>query len=121
MNSTQTTWAAIRALPAKGTDFARILAALGENAAKWSAAQGLIDYGVEVRAAAKGVRAMRDAAQDACNFAIDCACKRSVFIPPSEETLMWGGFLGGEYLSLKNEDAEAAELANVLRIIRENA
>ena len=36
--------------------------------------------------------------------------KTSVFIPPSEETLAWGGFLGGEYVSTEamRNAAEAA-------------
>lgn len=28
--------------------------------------------------------------------------KTSTFIPPSEETLSWGGFLGGEYVSTES-------------------
>jgi hypothetical protein len=36
--------------------------------------------------------------------------KTSVFIPPSEETLAWGGFLGGEWVNPQHmkDDAEAA-------------
>ncbi|QIG73331.1 hypothetical protein EVC03_023 [Rhizobium phage RHph_Y5A] len=35
--------------------------------------------------------------------------KTTVFIPPSEETLNWGGFLGGEYVSTEEMRMTAEE------------
>jgi hypothetical protein len=35
--------------------------------------------------------------------------KTTVFIPPSEETLSWGGFLGGEYVSTEEMRLTADE------------
>jgi hypothetical protein len=46
---------------------------------------------------------------------------RSSFIPPSPETLSWGGFLGGTHCHWTDHAAEAEATAEIARLIQEVA
>lgn len=116
------TYEMIKALPGKGTDWKRLNAALVENylavyAEAHNGAEPWAGTSTDVWNAAKGVRELREAAYQAATFAVHAAAQRSSFIPPSPETLSWGGFLGGTSCVWTDKDAEEAETAKIAAII----
>ena len=59
---------------------------------------------------ANGLAWWRDRCRGAAQNIIGSGSRVSHFIPPSEETLLWGGFLGGETV-VYNDPYKAADLA----------
>ena len=113
----QTPYDIIRAIPAKGFDWAGFItelrAAYVSNCVEHNKTQAcLTDID-----GAKGIRATRDAAYVTANCMVS-HCSTSVrFIPPSPETLDWGGFLGGEHVVLTNKDREAEATARIAAMV----
>jgi hypothetical protein len=120
------TYEMIRALPAKGTNWRALLSALIENylaeyAAKHNGAEPWGGNTTDVWNAARTVRDLRTAAMEAANFAVGLASQRSTYLAPTQETLSWGGFLGGETVVWKDADAQEAAIAHVAEIIKRHA
>ena len=120
------TYEMIKALPGKGTNWRKLVDALSAEYVsaykqKHDGAEPYAPHTTDEWAAAKGVREMRHAAMYAAACFVQHMSKRSSFIPPSEETLSWGGFLGGEHVSWTDEDAETAATARVAEIIAATA
>ena len=68
---------------------------------------------------AGGLAWWRDRCQSAAQNIINSGSRISRFIPPSEETLQWGGFLGGETV-VYTDSRKAAELAGeVVELVQE--
>lgn len=120
------TYEMIKALPGKGTNWARLNAALRSHylavyAAKHNGAAPWAGNTTDAWDAAKGIGQLRTAAMEMANCAVHCSATRSSFSAPSQETLSWGGFLGGEVLVWNDNEAEAAAVAEIEAIIGENA
>lgn len=68
---------------------------------------------------AEGLAWWKDRCRAMAGAFVDADAKVSHFIPPSPETLAWGGFLGGEHISYmdkaKQADAEEMILARIAR------
>jgi hypothetical protein len=122
MASTET-YEMIRALPMKGTNWKALSSALvvhylavyaeaHDGAAPWAGNT------TDAWAMARTPTQLRTVAMEAANFAVGVMAQRSSFIPPSPETLSWGGFLGGEVVVYKDRDAESEVIAEVTEIIR---
>lgn len=119
------TYEMIRDLPGKGTNWPRLLDALTNHyvatyAATHNGAKPWAPNSLDLWAAAKGIRQMRLACMEAANFAVGNACLRSSRAAPSEETLSWGGFLGGETLVWTDKEAEARAVDEIAAIIAVN-
>lgn len=119
------TYEMIKALPGKGTNWRSLVDALSANyVAVYTAAKGQAPWAptsTDEWAAAKGIRQLREAAWHAAGWAVQAHAQRSRFLPPSEETLSWGGFLGGETVVWSDDDAEAEALDAVRQIIERTA
>jgi len=120
----QTPYEAIKALPGKGTDWQGLVTDLEARyrevyiaARGQEPVAGAVDYWGPVGS----VRAMRSRAMSAGSWAVREASTVSRFIPPSPETMEWGGFLGGEHISYQDENREEAETAIILAIISKYA
>lgn len=116
------TYDILRALPGKGTDWPALRDALQAHylevyAQRHNGAEPWPGNTTDVWKAARGVRELRRAAMEAACFAVDTLSRKSTFLAPSEETLSWGGFLGGETLVWTDAEAEAAATAGVAAII----
>jgi hypothetical protein len=61
-----------------------------------------------IYAGQKGIRADRSTAMEMACLIVHARSVRQKFIAPSEETLSWGGFLGGENSVWTDKDAEEA-------------
>ena len=116
---TSSTYELIKKLPAKGFDWTGFVAELRSQAmAKWQKGKdGRYAYCHEMTLAewdaAKGLRQIREAAmQMACGIVSSKATRKAV-IPPSEETLSWGGFLGGSIEVWTDEVAVDAATAEI--------
>ena len=107
-----TTYEMIKALPGK-SNWTAIHSALrimngGKNF--YNAAENL--------ASEKGARNGREAAMwMACDL-VARASTKSKFIPPSPETLSWGGFLGGEICVWTDEEIEQSTTDAVIAAIQ---
>ena len=55
---------------------------------------------------AEGLAWWKERCLSVANAIVDQASVRSSYIPPSTETLEWGGFLGGEHLSWTDQAAK---------------
>lgn len=116
-----TTYELIRALPAKGFDWAGFNAALraeyvalaGRNVESWSAKHSLAGWD-----AANGMRAVRTAAMEmACSIVSDKA-RRSFRSAPTAETLAFDSFEGGMCEVWTDAEAEEAATAEIAKLIR---
>ena len=121
-----TTYETIKSLPGKSTNWRGLVDALVANylavyAAAHNGKSPYAPHTTDEWAAAKGVRQLRDAAMQVACSTVHALSIRSSFIPPSPETLQWGGFLGGEALSWTDRDAEEQATAAVISIIRRAA
>lgn len=113
---------AIAKLDAKTTDWKGLLTALValyESVSKGEYRCYSHKLGMTVDAVAQinGVRDFRFNCQSAGNWYGELASRKSTFIPPSEETLAWGGFLGGEYVVTNDSAIEEACERTVLTTI----
>jgi hypothetical protein len=120
------TYEMIKALPGKGTNWTKLNAALREHylaiyAAKHNDAVPYEKTSTDVWDAAKGIRELRTAAMEMANSAVFEASIRNSFQGPSEETLSWGGFLGGSNLVWHDEEDDEQATAEIARIIAQNA
>lgn len=120
------TYEMLRAIPAKAVDWRALTDALTANyLAEYGAAHsGATPWSgntTDQWAAAIGVRALRQAAMEAASFAVGSASQRSRFIPPSPETLSWGGFLGGETVVWTDDAAAESATERVAQIIEKHA
>ena len=117
------TYDLIKALPGKGTDWRGLVdalsaryvtqyAALNDGEAPWP------NNTTDEWASAKGVRELRHAAMYAATMITDDKSRRSSFIPPSPETLSWGGFLGGESVVWRDDAAYSEAVEECAAIIR---
>ena len=61
----------------------------------------------------EGLAWWKDRCLSVANNIVDNASVKSAYIPPSDETLAWGGFLGGEHLSWTNQ-ADKAEMDEMI-------
>ena len=115
-----TTYEIIKALPGKGFNWTGFVAELRaryvvtysnvhDGALPWEGTLAEWD-------AAKGVRQLRHTAMYISTCLTDTVSKRSSFIPPSPETLAWGGFLGGETVVYTDREAEAIAIEEVRTI-----
>lgn len=116
------TYEMIKALPGKGANWQALVNALRDHylsiyASKYNGKSPWPVNTTDIWNAAKGVRQLRESAMQAANYAVDEESSRSSFIPPSPETLQWGGFLGGEGLVWTDEGAEAEATARIAKII----
>ena len=115
------TYEMIKALPGKGTDWRALVDALSANyVTVYTAAKNQAPWAAtstDEWAAAKGVRQLREAAMQAASWAVHAHAQRSNFLPPSEETLSWGGFMGGETVVWADDTAEAEAIEAVRKII----
>jgi hypothetical protein len=72
----------------------------------------------EALASSKGIRNAREAAMwMACDL-VRRASTKSSFIPPSSETLSWGGFLGGTSCVWTDNEIEETTTLAVIAAIR---
>ena len=120
-DETMTTYEMIKTLPGKTTNWRNLVDALSANyvaayAAKYSAAPYAPNT-TDEWANARTVRELRFAAMCAANCYVGFMAQQSSFIPPSPETLAWGGFLGGETVVWTDRDCEANAIEVVRRII----
>lgn len=120
------TYEIIRALPGKGTNWTGLVDALQAHylavyAQAHNGAEPWAKTSTDMWKAAKGVRELRRAAMEAANFAVDTLARKSTFLPPSPETLSWGGFLGGETIVWIDADAESAATAEIIELVRQFA
>lgn len=114
-----TTYEAIKAIPAKSivwTDFVTRLRS--EVFIARDAANKTMPYEDEY-AALTGVGSKRQLAMWYACILVDGASVSARFIPPSPETLSWGGFLGGETVVLTDHEAAEAEAARIIAMIPE--
>lgn len=117
------TYEMIRALPGKSTNWVKLVGTLRGH---YLAAYALAHNGAapwagnttDIWDAAKGVRELRTAAMEMASFTVHAASIRSSFQAPSEETLSWGGFLGGSNLVWMDDDAAAQATAEIASIIK---
>lgn len=109
-----TTYEMIRALPAKGFDWAGFTAALR---AKVVAAGAAMDFTLEGWDAAKGMREIRTAAMEMANFYADKVSKRVNIIAPSPESRAWDSFEGGHHDVWNDADAMEAATQEVAELI----
>jgi hypothetical protein len=94
------TYEMIKALPGKTTNWSALVSGLREM-------HGLEFYEeLEILSTRKGIRNQRDTAMRMAVEIILTRVQTSRFIPPSPETLSWGGFLGGETVVLRDRDLE---------------
>jgi hypothetical protein len=107
------TYEIIKALPGKTTNWAAINAAL-----RAKMADKYIDPQTEARWNERGIRAARAAAMEMAAIIVQRASTSSRFLPPSEETLSWGGFLGGETVVLYDDEAHARATAQIAELVR---
>ncbi len=120
------TYEMIKALPGKTTNWKNLAAALQSHylavyAQAHNGAEPWAGNTTDVWNAAKGVSQLRVACMEAANFAVGHAAQRSTFQGPSEETLSWGGFLGGSTLVWTDAEAQNAATAEIAKIIKANA
>ena len=116
-----TTYEMIKALPGKSTNWRNLVDALSANyVAAYAARYNAAPYApttTDEWANARTVRELRSAAMCAANVYVGFVAQQSSFIPPSPETLAWGGFLGGEPVVWTDRDAETAATETVALII----
>lgn len=110
------TYETIRVLPGKTYNWTALNAALRTM----YLAEGL-DFveSQEARYAEKGIRAARTAAMEMACSIVHHRATRSSFQAPSEETLSWGGFLGGSTNVWTDEDAQAEATAEICKLVTE--
>lgn len=110
-----TTYEFIKALPGRGTNWGAILKALramyAEDGKVFNEARFLC-------AGETGVRAARSTAMEMAVSIVWARSRRIRFIPPSPETLTWGGFLGGENCVWTDKEAEEAAEVAVCAVIK---
>jgi hypothetical protein len=115
------TYEIIKALPGKTTNWRSLVDALSANyVAAYASKYGAAPYApttTDEWANARTVRELRYAAMCAANAYVGFVAQQSSFIPPSPETLAWGGFLGGETVVWTDSDAETAATETVAHII----
>ena len=107
------TYEIIKAIPGKGYNWTGFCAALRERymATYAEAHKGATPWPsntTDVWDAAKGIRDMRTAAMEMACSIVHTKSTHATFIPPSPETLSWGGFLGGETVVVLDKEIEAA-------------
>lgn len=113
------TYETIKALPAKRYDWDGLLTALRRMVSEQRAAKNHTMPYEEEYQSARGIRDKRNLAMMyACTFVRD-GFKKSHFIPPSPETLQWGGFLGGEHVIVRGHEAEAEAEKVVINLTRQ--
>jgi hypothetical protein len=66
-----------------------------------------------------GLAWWRDRCRSVANNIVQQRSTISTFIQPSQETLQWGGFLGGEHVVYTDEAAEHRAVAEVRDIVAE--
>ena len=110
-----TTYKAIKALPGK-FNWPVLIERL--EALHLQSVGRAYDHSRDVYAGQSGVRAMRFTAMELATSIVFHAETRSTFIPPSEQTLSEGGFLGGETVVWKDADAGIAATKAVCDVIR---
>jgi hypothetical protein len=119
------TYEIIKALPGKTTNWRTLVDALSANyVAAYASKYGAAPYAPHTTdewAAARTTRELRFAAMCAANCYVGFMAQQSKFIPPSDETLAWGGFLGGETVVWNDRDAEASAINAVRQIINAHA
>lgn len=69
----------------------------------------------------EGIAFYRDICLSHANSIIHNASVQQTFIPPSPETLAWGGFLGGEVVTYNDESLQDAAIKLVLDVITNKA
>lgn len=106
------TYEMIKALPGKTFNWTALISGLREMHGQEFYAE------LEDIAASKGIRNAREAAM---RMAVEIVLTRAVsgrFIPPSPETLSWGGLLGGETVTLRDNEIEEKMTAAIDRLIK---
>jgi|WetSurMetagenome_2_1015567.scaffolds.fasta_scaffold00846_20 hypothetical protein len=93
--------------------FAHHLEIVGERQARHN--DDMFTDGCEFKAL--GNRWWKERAISVAECIVAKESRRSRFIPPSEETLAWGGFLGGETVHWTDKDAKAAAIETIKKII----
>ena len=112
-----TTYEAIKAIPGKGYDWDGLVNAVRAEVIE---VRNALNYTIpyeEEYAAAKGVRDKRNLAMMFACIYVDNLSRLSHFIPPSQETLNWGGFLGGEHVTYTDEEKSDAATAHIVNMI----
>lgn len=114
------TYEMIKAIPAKGFDWAGFNAALraeyvvlvGRNIGAWCVQHVLTEWD-----AAKGVRQMRGAAMEMACSIVSRKATRVNIIAPSQESAMWDSFEGGHrdvWTDIAAEEAATQEVAKLI-------
>lgn len=111
-----TTYEMIRAVTAKGFDWAGFCAALRTKVIAANAAQ---DFTLEGWAAAKGMREIRTAAMEMAAFYVDKVSKRSNITAPSTESRTWDSFEGGHHDVWNDADASEQATQEVAELIKQ--
>lgn len=111
------TYNAIKAIPAKGFDWAGFSAALRS---KVVAADAACERTLAEWDSAKGMRAVRTAAMEMAAFYVDKVSKRVNRIAPSAESKAWDSFEGGHHDVWNDEAAADAATAEVLELIAQH-
>lgn len=111
----QTTYQAIKAIPAKGFDWVGFNEALR---AKVVAVNAAMPHTLAEWDAAKGMRAVRTAAMEMAAFYVDKVSKRQLNIAPSDESNAWDSFEGGHNDVWNDEAAANQATKEVINIIR---
>ena len=75
----------------------------------------------EDNCAPNGVSFFRNICLSLANKIVDAASINAHFIPPTEETLNWGGFLGGTHCVWTDKDREQAAEIMVVNTIQQAA
>ena len=110
------TYQAIKALPAKGFDWAGFNAALLERVETICLMNKRTLLSAPEWRAATGLRQMRTAAMEMAARIVSELATRSARLAPSEETLAWGGFLGGSVEVWTDKAAEDAAIVEIVRL-----
>lgn len=110
----------IATIPAKSVDWQALRQATRDL---YVAAYGEMDPTLSLRRydAAQGLREIRFEIGCFANAIVNHRCETTVsrFIPPSPETLAWGGFLSGETVSYtkRDDEKEADAISEIAAII----
>lgn len=117
---TQTTYEAIKAIPGKGFDWNGFVGAVRDmQIITRSGMNRIPDPYAEEFASMKGIGDKRRLAMWYATLIVHDCSKSSKFIPPSQETLSWGGFLGGDTVVLTDEDAAQEATDKIICLIPE--
>lgn len=103
-----TTYEIIRQIPAKGFNWTGFNAALRSEYVSIREATNRTLDALPEWDAAKGIRQIRNAAMEMACEIVFMKATQSKFIAPSNETLAWGGCLGGEVAVWTDEDRKEA-------------